>query len=47
MLRLPFTDGWVRSRDPAEESTFAYDEAIRMVGAHIVEIDSVADLDAA
>jgi D-glucosaminate-6-phosphate ammonia-lyase len=26
---------------------FAYDQAIRMVGAHIVEIDSVADLEAA
>ena len=26
---------------------FAYDQAIRMVGTHIVEIETIADLDAA
>ena len=47
MLRLPFTDGWVNRVILPKNQRFAYDQAIRMVGAHIVEIDSVADLDAA
>jgi D-glucosaminate-6-phosphate ammonia-lyase len=47
MLRLPFTDGWVNRVILPRNQRFAYDQAIRMVGAHIVEIDSVADLDAA
>ena len=47
MLRLPFTEGWVNRVILPKNQRFAYDQAIRMVGAHIVEIDSVADLDAA
>ena len=44
---LPFTDGWVNRVILPKNQRFAYDQAIRMVGAHIVEIDSVADLEAA
>jgi D-glucosaminate-6-phosphate ammonia-lyase len=47
MLRLPFTEGWVNRVVLPRNQRFAYDQAIRMVGAHIVEIDSIADLDAA
>jgi L-seryl-tRNA(Ser) seleniumtransferase len=47
MLRLPFTDGWVNRVILPRNQRFAYDQAIRMVGAHIIEIDSIADLDAA
>src|SRR5271166_6383385 len=47
MLRLPFTDGWVNRVILPKNQRFAYAQAIRMVGAHIVEIDNVADLDAA
>ncbi|MGN6701764.1 MAG: hypothetical protein ACTHKB_02225, partial [Burkholderiaceae bacterium] len=47
MLRLPFTDGWVNRVILPKNQRFAYDQAIRMVGARIVEIDSAADLDAA
>lgn len=47
MLRLPFTDGWVNRVILPRNQRFAYDQAIRMVGAHIVEIDSIADLEAA
>ncbi len=47
MLRLPFTDGWVNRVILPKNQRFAYDQAIRMVGAHIVEIDSAADLEAA
>src|SRR5215472_4070151 len=47
MLRLPFTDGWVNRVIMPKNQRFAYDQAIRMVGARIVEIDSVADLEKA
>ena len=47
MLRLPFTDGWVNRVILPRNQRFAYDQAIRMVGAHIVEINSIADLEAA
>jgi D-glucosaminate-6-phosphate ammonia-lyase len=47
MLRLPFTDGWVNRVILPRNQRFAYDQAIRMVGARIIEIDSMADLDAA
>src|SRR6516162_10222879 len=47
MLRLPFTDGWVNRVILPKNQRFAYDQAIRMVGARIVEIDSAADLEAA
>ena len=47
MLRLPFTDGWVNRVIMLKNQRFAYDQAIRMVGTHIVEIETIADLDAA
>jgi D-glucosaminate-6-phosphate ammonia-lyase len=47
MVRLPFTDGWVNRVILPRNQRFAYDQAIRMVGAHIVEIDSITDLEAA
>ena len=47
MLRLPFTDGWVNRVIMPKNQRFAYDQAIRMVGTHIVEIETIADLDAA
>ncbi len=47
MLRLPFTDGWVNRVILPKNQRFAYDQAIRMVGARIVEINSAADLEAA
>src|SRR5215467_3973315 len=47
MLRLPFTEGWVNRVILPKNQRFAYDQAIRMVGAHIVEIDSAADLEQA
>jgi L-seryl-tRNA(Ser) seleniumtransferase len=47
MLRLPFTDGWVNRVIMMSNQRFAYDQAIRMVGTHIVEVSSIADLDAA
>src|SRR5215471_18015676 len=45
MLRLPFTDGWVNRVILPKNQRFAYDQAIRMVGARIVEIDSPGDLE--
>src|SRR5260370_6958318 len=47
MLRLPFTEGWVNRVIMPRNQRFAYDQAIRMVGTHIVEIETMADLDAA
>ena len=47
MLRLPFTDGMVNRVIMPRNQRFAYDQAIRMIGTHIVEIDTLADLDAA
>jgi L-seryl-tRNA(Ser) seleniumtransferase len=47
MLRLPFTDGWVNGVIMLKNQRFSYDQAIRMVGTHIVEIETIADLDAA
>jgi L-seryl-tRNA(Ser) seleniumtransferase len=47
MTRLPFTDGWTNRVIMPKTHRFAYDQAIRMVGTHIVEVDSIADLDAA
>jgi L-seryl-tRNA(Ser) seleniumtransferase len=47
MLRLPFTDGWVNRVIMVKHHRFAYDQAIRMVGTHIVEIETIEDLDAA
>ncbi len=47
MLRLPFTDGWANRVIMPKNHRFAYDQAIRMVGTHIIEIETIADLDAA
>ena len=47
MLRLPFTDGMVNRAIIPRKQRFAYDQSVRMVGCHIVEIDSPAELDAA
>jgi D-glucosaminate-6-phosphate ammonia-lyase len=47
ILRLPFTEGWTRRVIMVRGQRFAYDQAIRMVGTDVVEVDSVAALDAA
>ncbi len=47
MLRLPFTEGWTNRVIMLKHHRFAYDQSIRMVGTHIVEIETIADLDAA
>jgi L-seryl-tRNA(Ser) seleniumtransferase len=47
MLRLPFTDGMVNRVRIPKTQRFAYDQAVRMIGCHLVEIDTRADLDRA
>ena len=47
MLRLPFTDGMVNRVIIPSQQRFAYDQAVRMIGCHIVEIDTRAALDKA
>jgi D-glucosaminate-6-phosphate ammonia-lyase len=47
MLRLPFTDGMVNRVIIPENQRFAYDQAVRMIGCQIVEIDTREDLDQA
>jgi D-glucosaminate-6-phosphate ammonia-lyase len=47
MTRLPFTDGWTNRVIMPKSHRFAYDQAIRMVGTHIIEVESSAGLDAA
>jgi L-seryl-tRNA(Ser) seleniumtransferase len=47
MLRLPFTDGMVNRVIIPRQQRFAYDQAVRMIGCRIVEIDTREDLDAA
>ncbi len=47
MLRLPFTEGWVNRVLIAGDQRFNYDQAIRMVGTHMIEVNSAAELDAA
>jgi D-glucosaminate-6-phosphate ammonia-lyase len=47
MLRLPFTEGMVNRVVIPRSHRFAYDQAVRMVGCHIVEIDTREDLDRA
>ena len=39
ILRLPVTDGWVNRVIMLKNQRFSYDQAIRMVGTHIVEIE--------
>jgi len=47
MLRLPFTDGMVNRVIIPAKQRFAYDQAVRMIGCHIVEIDTRDELDRA
>ncbi|MCW3473241.1 PLP-dependent transferase [Limobrevibacterium gyesilva] len=47
MLRLPFTEGMANRVIMPRNQRFVYDQAIRMIGTHIVEIDDRAGLDAA
>src|SRR5579863_9151762 len=43
MLRLPFTDGMVNRVIIPAKQRFAYDQAVRMCGCKIVEIDTRED----
>src|SRR5258708_6183402 len=45
MLRLPFTDGMVNRVIIPRKQRFAYDQAVRMIGCHIVAIDTRDELD--
>src|SRR3984893_4654204 len=47
MLRLPFTEGMVNRVIIPKKQRFAYDQAVRMIGCHLVEIDTREDLDRA
>ena len=47
MLRLPFTEGMVNRVLIPKTQRFAYDQAVRMIGCHLVEIGTREDLDAA
>jgi L-seryl-tRNA(Ser) seleniumtransferase len=47
MLRLPFTEGMVNRVIIPRTQRFAYDQAVRMAGCHIVEIDTREELDQA
>jgi L-seryl-tRNA(Ser) seleniumtransferase len=47
MLRLPFTDGMVNRVIIPKTQRFAYDQAVRMIGCHLVEIETREDLDQA
>lgn len=44
MLKLPFTEGMPNRVIMPRNQRFAYDQAIRMIGTHIVEIDDRAGL---
>jgi L-seryl-tRNA(Ser) seleniumtransferase len=44
MLKLPFTEGIPNRVIMPRNQRFAYDQAIRMIGTHIVEIDDLAGL---
>src|SRR5256885_14847769 len=47
MLRLPFTDGMINRVLIPKTQRFAYDQAVRMIGCHLVEIETRDDLDRA
>jgi L-seryl-tRNA(Ser) seleniumtransferase len=47
MLRLPFTEGMVNRVIIPRSQRFAYDQAVRMIGCRIVEIDTREELDEA
>ena len=45
MVRLPFTDGMVNRVIIPKKQRFAYDQAVRMIGCRIIEIDTREELD--
>ena len=47
MLRLPFTDGMANRVIIPKNQRFAYDQAVRMIGCHMVEVETRDDLDRA
>jgi len=47
MVRLPFTEDMVNRVIIPRKQRFAYDQAVRMIGCHIVEIDTREELDRA
>ena len=47
MLRLPFTESMVNRVVIPRSQRFAYDQAVRMIGCHLVEVDSRDELDRA
>ena len=47
IMRLPFTEGLPNRVIMPRNQRFAYDQSIRAVGTHIIEIETIADLDAA
>ncbi|HYZ41671.1 MAG TPA: aminotransferase class V-fold PLP-dependent enzyme, partial [Stellaceae bacterium] len=47
MLRLPFTDGMTNRVIIPKTQRFAYDQAVRMIGCRLVEIDTREDLEEA
>lgn len=47
MLRLPFTEGMSNRVVMVKNQRFAYDQAIRMSGTIIIEVETIAELDAA
>src|SRR4051812_40968338 len=47
MVRLPFTEGMVNRAIIPTKQRFAYDQAVRMIGCSIVEIDTREQLDRA
>src|SRR5437868_12093064 len=47
MLRLPFTDGMVNRVIIPRKQRFAYDQAVRMIGCKIIEIDTREELEEA
>ncbi|MGC2415301.1 MAG: hypothetical protein WA459_21720 [Stellaceae bacterium] len=47
MLRLPSTEGLVNRVIIPKKQRFAYDQAVRMIGCHIIEIDTREELDRA
>ncbi|MCB2160654.1 hypothetical protein KQH40_01050 [bacterium] len=46
MLRLPLTDGMVNKVVMLKGHRFPYDQAIRMVGGKIIDVEDLSDLDA-
>ena len=47
MLRLPFTEGMVNRVIIPRSQRFAYDQAVRMIGCRIVEVETREDVDRA